>query len=71
MKILHSADWHLGAPMTNLEPRQRELIRKILVQLPGLMAELCRREECGLVLLAGDLLERTADRDTVDARSRA
>ena len=67
MKILHSADWHLGAPMTNLEPRQRELIRQILVQLPGLMAELCRREECGLVLLAGDLLEKTADRDTVDA----
>ena len=67
MKILHSADWHLGAPMTNLDPRARELIRSILLQIPGLMAELCRREGCDLVLLAGDLLEQTADRDTVDA----
>ena len=70
MKILHSADWHLGAPMTNLEPRDREQLRGILLQLPGLMAELCRREGCDLVLLAGDLLEKTADRDAVEALKR-
>ena len=66
MKILHSADWHLGAPMRDLDPQAREMIRQILLQLPGLMAELCRRESCDLVLLAGDLLEQTADRDTVE-----
>ena len=70
MKILHSADWHLGAAMTNLDPRARELIRGILLQIPGLMAELCRREGCDLVLLAGDLLEKTADRDAVEALKR-
>ena len=71
MKILHSADWHLGAPMTNLDPRARELIGGILLQLPGLMAELCRRESCDLVLLAGDLLEASADRDALDLLKRA
>ncbi|MBQ3488745.1 MAG: metallophosphoesterase [Clostridia bacterium] len=70
MKILHSADWHLGASMTNLDPQARELIRGILLQLPGLMAELCRREKCDLVLLAGDLLEGRSDRDTVEVLKR-
>ena len=43
--------------MRELDPQAREMIRQILLQLPGLMAELCRREGCDLMLLAGDLLE--------------
>lgn len=66
LKILLSADWHLGAPMTSLEEEERQQLQSVLRQLPELTAELCRREGCDLVLLAGDLLERTAGRDILD-----
>lgn len=70
LKILHSADWHMGAGMTSLEPGQRELLRKLLLQLPEMIAKLCRQEGCDLVLLAGDLLEKGADRDALDTLKR-
>ncbi len=52
MKILHSADWHLDAPLQGYE----ELKDKLL-SVPSLVADLCQREGCELVLLAGDLFD--------------
>ncbi len=53
MKILHSADWHLDAPMAAGD----EALRAALLSVPGKLAALCREEHCDLVLLAGDLFD--------------
>jgi len=52
MKILHSADWHLDAPLLGWEA-----LKDRLLSIPSRIAEICRREGCSLVLLAGDLFD--------------
>lgn len=66
LKILHSADWHLDAPFTRFSEEDRQYLREQLRQIPGAVAELCRREGCDLVLLAGDLFDGSPSRQTVD-----
>ena len=53
MKVLHSADWHLGAPMS----RWGNDARLALDAVPGQIAALVRRQGCDLVLLSGDLFD--------------
>lgn len=50
MKILHCADLHLDAPLQGYE----ELKEKLLT-IPGKLLDICRREGCELVLIAGDV----------------
>lgn len=50
MKILHCADLHLDAPLQGYE----ELKEKVLT-IPGKLLDICRREGCELVLIAGDI----------------
>lgn len=57
IKILHSADWHLDAPMQGFSPEQRALLQKNLLNIPGKLAAICKAEKCDLVLLAGDLFD--------------
>lgn len=57
MKILHSADWHLDSPFSGRKPEQRETLNRALRQIPGKIAEICHKEACDLVLLAGDLFD--------------
>lgn len=57
MKILHSADWHLDSPFTGRTEAQIQQLRQALLRVPGQLADLCRRENCDLVLLAGDLFD--------------
>ena len=52
MKILHSADWHLDAPLQGYEE-----LKDTLRSVPARVAEVCRREGCDLVLLSGDLFD--------------
>ena len=52
MKILHTADWHLDAPMETDSDLRREL-----ASLPQKIATLCKTEGCDLMLLAGDLFD--------------
>lgn len=66
LKILHSADWHLDSPFTGFSDEQRNLLQKQQRSLPGKIADLCRKEGCDLVLLAGDLFDGKATRDTLD-----
>ena len=57
MKILHSADWHLDAPLVGWNPEQTAFLKENLMAVPGKLADLCRRENCDLVLLSGDLFD--------------
>jgi DNA repair exonuclease SbcCD nuclease subunit len=52
MKILHSADWHLDAPLHG-----QEVLKESLLTIPSRIIDLCKREQCDLVLLAGDLFD--------------
>ena len=53
MKILHTADWHLDAPMQGYG----EDLRQALSEVPVQILEIAREETCDLVLLAGDLFD--------------
>ena len=53
MKILHTADWHLGAPLQG----HGEELRQALAAVPGEILEVVRQEACDLVLLAGDVFD--------------
>jgi len=63
LKLLHSADWHLGTAFSSFREEQRQLLRQAQRRLPGLFAELVRREHCDLVLLSGDLTEGRVSRE--------
>ena len=57
IKILHSGDWHLDSPLQGRTPEQAVILRRELGKIPGKLAELCRQEQCDLVLLSGDLFD--------------
>lgn len=71
LKILHSADWHMDAPFTSFPEEQREFLRREQLKLPGKIAEICSRERCNLVLLAGDIFDGKPGRDAIDAVKRS
>ena len=52
IKILHSADWHLGSPLL-----QQESARQSLTAVPEKIAALCKQEQCDMMLLSGDLFD--------------
>ena len=47
----------MDAPFTGRSESQTQLLRQALLRVPGQLADLCRRENCDLVLLAGDLFD--------------
>lgn len=65
IKILHSADWHLDAPMSGHSPQATEHLRRELRKLPEKIAKLCTAQGCDLMLLSGDLFDGAASQDTV------
>jgi len=67
LKILHSADWHLDSPFSSFLEPQRKALRKAQRELPEKILEVCRQEQCDLVLLAGDIFDGEASRETVTA----
>ena len=71
LKILHTADWHLDSPFGGFSDQQRQLLRRQQKLLPGKIADLCRREGCDLVLLAGDIFDGQPNRDTLDSLKEA
>ena len=66
LKLLHSADWHLDSPFGGFPAEQRQLLKEEQRKIPGKIADLCRREGCDMVLLAGDLFDGEASRETID-----
>ena len=71
IKILHTADWHIDAPLRNFTDLQRRELRSSLLELPGRIADLCLREGCDLVLLAGDVFDGPYSREGYEAVFRA
>ena len=71
IKILHTADWHIDAPLRNFTDHQRRELRSSLLETPGKIADLCSREGCDLVLLAGDVFDGPYSREGYEAVYRA
>lgn len=65
MKILHSADWHLGSPLQGRTDAQAQPVRRALLSIPGQIAALCKSEQCDLMLLSGDLFDGACSYDVV------
>lgn len=71
IKILHSGDWHLDAPMVFSNPEQRALLRRHSAQIPHKIAELCKEHSCDLLLLSGDLFDGSYAADTLQSLKNA
>lgn len=71
MKILHTADWHLDSPFASFSGEAREYLRQENRRLPEKIAGLCRRESCDVMLLAGDVFDGSATRESLDATREA
>lgn len=71
MKILHTADWHMDSPFAGRTPEERDLLRRAQRKIPLLVADVCRREECDLVLLAGDIFDGPYTREGYETVFRA
>lgn len=68
IKLLHSADLHLGGAFRGLPPEKAAELRREQLRLPRRLAELAIQENVDLVLLAGDLFDAPqADPDSADA----
>lgn len=57
IKLLHSADWHLDAPLNGFSNEQATFLKQELLKIPTRIAELCKKENCQLLLLSGDLFD--------------
>lgn len=64
IKLLHTADWHLDAPMVGKDPRVAQILQEQSRLLPQKIAALCRREGCQLLLIAGDLFDGAYKKET-------
>ncbi|MBO5892576.1 MAG: DNA repair exonuclease [Oscillospiraceae bacterium] len=71
MKLLHSADWHLDAPMSGKSPKQNQFLRQELLSVPDKIAKLCREQNCDILLLSGDLFDGTYTKESYQAVFRA
>ena len=70
LKILHSADWHLDSPFAGFSEQQRQFLKQQQRRIPGLIAQLCIRESCDMILLAGDIFDGEPSRETLDILKR-
>ena len=71
LKLLHTADLHLDSPFREFDRQRREELRRESLALPGRIAELCRREGCDVLLLAGDIFDGRPTRESLDALKNA
>lgn len=71
IKILHTADWHIDAPLREFTDLQRRELRASLLELPGKIADLTLREGCDLMLLSGDVFDGPYTREGYEAVYRA
>jgi DNA repair exonuclease SbcCD nuclease subunit len=71
LTILHTADWHMDAAFSSFSEEQRASLRREQLKIPGKIAEICRQEQCDLVLVAGDVFDGIPSRESIDAVKRA
>lgn len=68
LKIIHTADLHLGSSFSTL-PQEKALLRRAeLLEMPGKIMRLAENEAADAVLISGDLFDSTMpDKDAVNA----
>lgn len=66
MRLLHSADWHLGAPLEAWGH-----LRQALEEVPFRVVQAAKDHDCDLLLLAGDLFDGEPDAHTLRLVKRA
>lgn len=71
IKILHTADWHLDAPMSGHSTEAVQALRRESRAIPGKIAELCMQEGCDLLLIAGDLFDGPATKESIQTVQNA
>lgn len=72
IKFLHAADLHLDSPFSGLTPEQATQRRAEQRAMVSELVELCNREACDLMLLAGDLFDSdNAFQQTIEALQHA
>lgn len=71
IKILHSGDWHLDAPLLFSDVQQRERLRQELAAIPQKIANLCKEKNCDMLLLSGDLFDGAYALDTLQQLKNA
>lgn len=71
IRILHTADWHIDSPLRSFTDLQRRQLRTSLLEVPEKIADVCIREGCDLVLLAGDVFDGPYTREGYEAVYRA
>lgn len=52
MRLLHSADWHLGSPLG-----ENRSLREALERIPFRVVQAAKEQGCDVILLAGDLFD--------------
>ena len=67
MKILHTADWHLDAPLAGHSEENKAFLRQQLRKIPEKIANLCISEGCDLLIIAGDLFDGSYTRESLTA----
>ena len=71
IKILHCADLHMDAPISGRTPEQSALLHRALLDTPGKITRMCEAHSCDLLLIAGDVFDRTPRADSVTALKAA
>ncbi|MBR2782415.1 MAG: metallophosphoesterase [Oscillospiraceae bacterium] len=72
LRFLHASDLHMDSPFQSLSSEQAALRRKELRDLPGLLCDLAREQDCSLILLSGDLFDTVGGYpETTEALLRA
>lgn len=66
LKILHSADWHLGSAFSSFSDKQRQYLLQEQHKLPGRILEIAHANRVDMVLLSGDLLEGQGTPESVE-----
>ena len=67
IKILHTADWHLDAPMSGFREDVVQALQRESRRIPERIAALCKAENCQMLLIAGDLFHGTVTKETLTA----
>ena len=67
IRILHTADWQLDAPLRDFTTEQQQELRNAMLALPGQIADISIREDCDLCLIAGDVFHGAYTRESYEA----
>lgn len=71
IRILHSADWHLDAPLTGRRDEEAALLHAAMAKLPDQIVSLARERGCHMLLLSGDLFDGPCTPETLRGVIRA